>query len=165
MGDHEGSMALARKRGWDNLTFVHMSPGTVAQVQSLILEHKPDAVIIDQLSNLILGKGKEPEKTQLLEKLAYAMRMFYSRHKIAGISMAQADEKAIGKLYLTIKDVYYSNIGVQGQTDAMIGIGMNHEYDVMNRRVLNITKNKLGGEHKAIIVQLDKKISAFKSVG
>jgi len=163
--DRTEAMVLARERGWANLIFVHMSPGTVAQVKALILEHKPDAVIIDQLSNLILGKGKEPEKTQLLEKLAYTMRMFYSKHKIAGISMSQAAETAIGKLYLSIKDVYYSNIGVQGMTDAMIGIGMNHEYDVMNRRVLNITKNKLGGEHKTIIVQLNKDISAFKSVG
>jgi len=165
MDNREGAMVLARKRGWDNLIFIHMSPGTVAQVQALILEHKPDAVIIDQLSNLILGKGKEPEKTQLLEKLAYAMRMFYSRYKIAGISMSQADEKAIGKLYLTIKDVYYSNIGVQGQTDAMIGIGMNHDYDVKGRRVLNITKNKLGGDHSTIVVELHKEISAFKTIG
>ncbi len=163
--DREGAMVLARKRGWGNLIFVHLSPGTVAQVQSLILEHKPKVCIIDQLSNLILGKGKEPEKTQLLEKLAYAMRMFYSRNKVAGVSMSQADEKAIGKLYLTIKDVYYSNIGVQGQTDAMVGIGMNAEYQASGRRILNITKNKLGGKHIAIPVQLNQKISAFKSLG
>lgn len=160
-----GAMKLARKRGWSNLTFVHLSPGTVAQVQKLILDIKPDVVIIDQLHNLMLGKGKEPEKTQLLERLAYAMRMFYSRHKIAGVSLSQADEKAIGKLYLTIKDIYYSNIGVQGQTDAMIGIGMNREYELQGRRVLNVTKNKLGGEHGAIVVIFNNKISAFKSIG
>lgn len=163
--DRPAAMVLARKRGWANLVFCHLSPGSVAQVQALILEHKPDVVIIDQLHNLILGKGKEPEKTQLLEKLAYSMRMFYSKHKVAGVSMSQADEKSIGKLYLTIKDVYYSNIGVQGQTDAMIGIGMSKEFEACGRRVLNITKNKLGGSHVAIVVQLNAKISAFKTVG
>lgn len=163
--DREEAMQLARSRGWSNLIFVHLSPGTVAQVQALIIEHNPDVVIIDQIHNLILGKGKEPEKTQLLERLAYAMRMFYSRHKVAGISISQADEKAIGKLYLTIKDVYYSNIGVQGQTDAMIGIGMNRDYELQGRRVLNITKNKLGGEHGSLVVLLNNKISAFKSIG
>ena len=163
--DREGAMELARKRGWKNLVFVHLSPGSVSQVQALILEHKPKVCIIDQLPNLMLGgKGKEPEKTQLLEKLAYAMRMFYSKHMIAGVSMSQADEKAIGKLYLTIKDVYYSNIGVQGQVDAMIGIGMNAQYQASSSRVLNITKNKLGGEHLAIHVKLHPKISAFKSM-
>jgi hypothetical protein len=161
--DRKGAMVLARQRGWKNLIFVHLTPGTIAQVQSLILEHKPKVCIIDQLPNLILGgKGKEPEKTQLLEKLAYKMRMFYSRNKVAGVSMSQADEKAIGKLYLTIKDVYYSNIGVQGQCDAMIGIGMNKEYEAAGKRVLCLTKNKLGGKHYNIHVRLNYKISAFK---
>lgn len=160
----EEAMVLARERGWDNLIFIHLSPGSVHQVQQLALKYNPRVVIIDQLHNLLLGKGKEPEKTQLLEKLAYNMRMFYSRHKIAGVSFSQADEKAIGKLHLTIKDVYYSNIGVQGQTDAMIGIGMNANFEAMNRRVLCVTKNKLGGPHKNIVVQLFPKISAFKSI-
>lgn len=164
--DPDGAMELARERGWENLTFVHLTPGTIAQVQSLILEHKPKVCIIDQLPNLILGgKGKEPEKTQLLEKLSYAMRMFYSRNKVAGVSMSQADEKAIGKMYLTIRDVYYSNIGVQGQCDAMIGIGMDAKAQATGRRMLCITKNKLGGEHINISVQLNNKISAFKSSG
>jgi len=164
--NREGAMELARKRGWKNLIFVHLSPGSIAQVQSLILEHRPKVCIIDQLPNLILGgKGKEPEKTQLLEKLAYAMRMFYSRNKVAGVSMSQADEKAIGKLHLTIKDVYYSNIGVQGQCDAMIGIGMNAAYEAAGKRILCLTKNKLGGVHPHIEVHLNYKISAFKTVG
>ncbi|MEE8207692.1 MAG: AAA family ATPase [Nitrosomonadaceae bacterium] len=164
--DPEGAMELARSRGWENLTFVHLTPGTIAQVQSLILEHKPKVCIIDQLPNLILGgKGKEPEKTQLLERLAYVMRMFYSRNKVAGVSMSQADEKAIGKMYLTIRDVYYSNIGVQGQCDAMVGIGMDAKAQATGRRMLCITKNKLGGEHINIQVLLNHKLSAFKSVG
>lgn len=164
LADKPAAMVLARKRGWKNLIFVHMSPGSIAQAQEIILEHKPSVVVIDQLSNLTLSKGKEPEKTQLLEKLAYAMRMFYSRNKIAGVSMSQADEKAIGKLYLTIKNVYYSNVGVQGMCDVMIGIGMNDEFERMGRRVLNITKNKLGGVHEAVIVQLVNEISMLQGI-
>lgn len=158
------AMELARKRGWANLIFVHLSPGTVTQVQELILEHNPDVCIIDQLPNLILGKGKEPEKTQKLETLAYVMRMFYSKHKIAGVSMSQASEDAIGKLYLTIKHVYYSNIGVQGQTDAMVGIGMNPEWENLGRRMLCITKNKLGGPHANVPVQLLNEWSMLKGI-
>lgn len=154
LADKAGAMQLARSRGWANLIFVHLSPGTVPQVQELILEHNPDVVVVDQLPNLILGKGKEPEKTQKLETLAYVMRMFYSKHMIAGISMSQASEDAIGKRYLTIKHVYYSNIGVQGQTDAMVGIGMSPDCEAMGRRTLCITKNKLGGPHSNIDVDL-----------
>jgi hypothetical protein len=162
--DKDAAMALARRRGWKNLHFAHMSPGSIAKVQSLALEIMPDVVIIDQLSNLRLGKGKEPEKTVLLEKLAYQMRIFYSKNKIAGISMSQADEKAIDKLYLEIKNVYYSNIGVQGMCDVMIGMGMNKQYQQMGRRVLNLTKNKLGGVHEAVIVQLINEISMLKGL-
>jgi archaellum biogenesis ATPase FlaH len=164
----DAATRLAKTRGWDNLIFVHLSPGSIPQVQELILEYMPDVVVIDQLSNLTLnakGGGKEPEKTQLLEKLAYTMRMFYSKHKIAGVSLSQADEKAIGKLYLTIKDVYYSNVGVQGQYDVMIGIGMDDNYQQMGRRVLNVTKNKLGGEHSAVIVQLVAEVSMLRGIG
>lgn len=164
LNDKDAAMVLARKRGWKNLVFAHMSPGSIAKVQALALEHKPDVVIVDQLSNLRLGKGKEPEKTILLEKLAYQMRIFYSKHKIAGISMSQADEKAIDKLYLEIKNVYYSNIGVQGMCDVMIGMGMNKAYEAMGRRVLNLTKNKLGGVHEAVIVQLFNEISMLKGI-
>lgn len=164
MRDKPAAMELARSRGWHNLIFIHLSPGTLAQVQALILEHKPEVVIIDQLPNLIIGRGKEPEKTQKLEVLAYHMRMFYARHGIAGISVSQADEKAIGKLYLTIKNIYYSNIAVQGQCDAMVGIGMNWDYEVMGRRMLCITKNKLGGPHVNIPVKLYNEISMIRGV-
>jgi len=164
LADKPAAMKLARSRGWKNLIFSYCSPGSIGQVQELILKYKPEVVIIDQLSNLTLGRGQEPEKTQLLEKLAYVMRMFYARNKIAGISMSQADEKAIDKLYLTIKNVYYSNVGVQGMCDVMIGMGMNREYERMGRRVLNITKNKLGGTHEAIHVQLMNDISMIKGL-
>lgn len=164
LANKEEAMELARKRGWANLIFIHLSPGTITQVQELILEHKPDVCIIDQLPNLILGRGKEPEKTQKLETLAYVMRMFYAKHKVAGISMSQASEDAIGKLNLTIKHVYYSNIGVQGQTDAMVGIGMNPEWQQLGRRMLCITKNKLGGTHANIPVQLLNDISMLKGI-
>lgn len=162
--DRDGATELARERGWANLTFVHLSPGTVPQVQRLILDKMPDVVIIDQLTNLRLGSGKEPEKTQLLEKLAYVMRMFYSKHKIAGVSMSQADENAIGKRILTIKNVYYSNIGVQGMCDLMIGIGMDRDMEHTGQRMLCLTKNKLGGQHVNVRVQLVPQVSMLKAV-
>lgn len=164
LADKPAAMKLARSRGWKNLVFVYCSPGSVSQIQEFILKERPQVAIIDQLSNITLGGGKEPEKTQLLEKLAYRMRIFYAKNKVAGISMSQADDDAIGKLYLTIKNVYYSNIGVQGMCDVMIGMGMNREYERMGRRVLNITKNKLGGTHEAIHVQLLNDIAMIKGL-
>ncbi|MEE8599412.1 MAG: ATPase domain-containing protein [Dehalococcoidales bacterium] len=164
--DHDLAYERAVKNGYNNLIFIHLSPGSTDKVKKLALEHKADVVVLDQLHNLALkdGKGKQPEKTIMLEKLAYEMRMFYSKHKIAGLSFTQADEKAIGKLFLEMKNVYYSNIGVQGQVDAMIGIGMDDAHKSMNRRVFNVVKNKLSGIHDHKTVTIFPKLSAIRGV-
>jgi len=161
------AMKIARSRGWANLTFIHLSPGSVPEIQDYIREHNPEVCIIDQLSNVNLnrGNGKELDKVQRLEATAYAMRMFYSKTKVAGVSISQADEKAIGKLKLTIKDVYYSNVGLQGQYDVMLGIGMDDNYQRMDRRMINITKNKIGGEHGCVIVGIVREVSMLRGVG
>jgi hypothetical protein len=166
LANKNAATELARTRGWANLVFIYVAGGNIPDVQAKILEHMPQVTIIDQLQNLQLGgRGKEPEKTVLLEKLAYRMRMFYSAHKIAGISISQASEAAIGERFLTIKDVYYSNIAVQGSCDLMIGIGMDAQLATQNRRMFCFTKNKLGGEHPEIQVELVHQISQFKGVG
>lgn len=165
LANKNAATELARTRGWANLVFVYVAGGNIPAVQAKILEHMPQVVIIDQLQNLTLGgRGKEPEKTILLEKLAYKMRMFYAAHKIAGISISQASEVAIGERFLTIKDVYYSNIAVQGACDLMIGIGMDKQLASQNRRMFCFTKNKLGGEHPEIQVELVHQISQFKGI-
>lgn len=161
----DAATELARRRGWAHLIFVYVAGGNIPEVQAKILKHMPQVVIIDQLQNLTLGgKGKEPEKTILLEKLAYKMRIFYSAHKIAGISISQASEAAIGERFLTIKDVYYSNVAVQGACDLMIGIGMDKQLASQGRRMFCFTKNKLGGEHPEIQVELIHQISQFKGI-
>lgn len=154
----------ADANGWGNLIFAHMSPGNTDEVKKLALDHEVEVVILDQIHNLKHSQYPKLEGTQLLTALAYTMRMFFSKHKIAGISFTQADEKAIGKLHLGIKDVYYSNIGVQGQTDVMIGMGMNDDYQRLGRRVLNFTKNKIGGSHDYVTVQINGELSSIKSM-
>jgi len=158
---------IAQSRGWGNLIFVHLSPGSVPEIQDILREYQPEVCIIDQLSNVNLnrGNGKEMDKVQRLEATAYAMRMFYSKSNIAGVSLSQADEKAIGKLRLTIKDVYYSNIGLQGMYDVMLGIGMDSNYERMDRRMINLTKNKIGGEHGFVIVQMVREVSMLRGIG
>ena len=163
----DAAYKIAQQRGWANLTFIHLSPGSVPEIQDYIREHDPEVCIIDQLSNVNLnrGAGKELDKVQRLEATAYAMRMFYSKTKVAGVSLSQADEKAIGKLRLTIKDVYYSNVGLQGMYDVMLGIGMDDNYERCDRRMINITKNKIGGEHGCVIVQMVREVSMLRGIG
>jgi hypothetical protein len=164
--DPDAADAKADKNGWDNLVFTHMPSGTLQELHALVLKEEATVVILDQLHNMRMGegKGKSLEGTQLLTQLAYEHRMFLSKRGIAGISFTQADDKAIGKLLLDLKNVYYSNIGVQGQTDVMIGIGCNAEYEAMGRRVFNVTKNKVTGEHTHVVVQLHHKLSSIRGI-
>lgn len=154
----------ASKYGYNNLFFVRLYPGTPQDVMNLCLQIKPDVCIVDQLVNLQFIGGKEPPKTELLERLAYIMRMFYSKHRILGISLSQADEKSIGREYLELRNVYYSNIGVQGQCDVMIGVGMTPAMEHHGHRCLNVVKNKACGEHTFIHVELDHKLSKLKTI-
>lgn len=165
LADRDKADKIAIKNGWDNLIFAHMSPGTTDEVKRLALEHGVQAVVLDQLHNLKHSQKPKLEGTQLLTELAYTMRMFYSKHKITGISFTQADEKAEGKLFLGIKNVYYSNIGVQGQTDVMVGMGADANHVAMHRRALTFTKNKVGGDHGHKIVGIKPQTSSIISIG
>ena len=40
---------LARESGYDNLVFAALAPGTFAEIERLVLEWKPDVVVIDQV--------------------------------------------------------------------------------------------------------------------
>jgi hypothetical protein len=165
MADPKTADELADSRGWGNLVFMYASHGSMEDVHKEALAHEVDVVVVDQLHNLRINTvGRKIEGTVLLTELAYRQRAFLSKHDIAGISVTQAGDSSIGKLFLSIKDIYNSNIGVQGTADLMLGIGYNDEYAARNRRVLNITKNKIAGKHGYVVVQLDAPKSVVKSV-
>ena len=155
--------ARAKARGFDNIVFVELSPGSLRDVEQLIAEHKPDVCVVDQVLNLSIG-GKEPSKTEMLEHVCQRLRMLYKSTGVIGVSISQASETAINKLQLSIKDVYYSNIGVQGQVDVMIGVGMNGDFEASGRRYLNVTKNKASGKHLGCTVRANFGISKLEDL-
>lgn len=58
--------------------------------------------------------------------------------------------------------MYYSNIGVQGQADVMIGVGMDKNYESKGLRWLNVVKNKASGLHAGCRVKLNWPISKLE---
>ena len=71
----------------------------------------------------------------------------------------QADNDAHGKLILEKNNMHFSNEGIQGQMDVMIGMGMNTEFENQNRRMLVLTKNKISGNHEAFPIRVNPEIS------
>lgn len=162
MDDPKAADARAKSQGWNNFFLCQLHPGSVDDVKKLCEEVKPDICIVDQVINLNIGV-KEPSKTEKLEQVCYALRMFYNEKNILGISVAQADEKAIDKAKLEIKDVYYSNVGVQAQVDIMIALGAAKGWLDTGERWIQVTKNKASGIHQGFKTRLLQQISKLES--
>lgn len=154
--------SLAEKRGFGNIMFKSLSPGSTDDIERLCRRLKPDVCIVDQILNLHISGMKDPGPTEKLEKISQRLRTLYKDTGILGVSISQADQKSIGKLCLEIDNVYYSNIGVQGQADVMIGVGMNSDFQSKGLRYLNVVKNKASGLHAGCRVRLNWPISKLE---
>jgi len=152
---------LARESGYDNLVFAALAPGTFAEIERLVLEWKPDVVVIDQLRNVQVG---EDNFVRQLEKAATFARNLAKRHKVVVLSSTQAGESASGKAVLDMGDVDSSNTGIPAQCDIMVGIGGTHDDHLANRRVLSLCKNKRGGDHTFFPVKIDPLTSKVKTL-
>lgn len=162
MADPQAADARAKSQGWDNFFMCQLYPGSVDDVKRLCEEVKPGVCIVDQVINLNIG-AKEPSKTEKLEQVCYSLRMFYNKANILGVSVAQASDSAIDKAKLEIKDVYYSNVGVQAQVDIMIGLGAAKGWLDTGERWVQVTKNKASGIHQGFKTRLLQQISKLES--
>jgi KaiC/GvpD/RAD55 family RecA-like ATPase len=160
--DPAGSEALAVGSGYGNIVFADLAPGTPAEIEALVVEHKPDVIIIDQLRNLNV---KEDNFVRALEKAASAVRNIGKRNNAVVISVTQAGDSASGKSVLDMGDVDNSNTGIPAQADVLLGIGMSSEDSVRGFRVLSLCKNKPGGNHDFFPVRVDPSKSWVRSAG
>jgi KaiC/GvpD/RAD55 family RecA-like ATPase len=152
MDDPNAADARARELGYERLIMASLAPGTPREIETLVKEHKPDVLMVDQLRNLLVG---EDNFTRQLEKAAQAVRAIGKRNNCLVISVTQAGDSASGKSILDMGDVDSSNTGIPAQADVMIGIGMSREDEMASRRVLSLPKNKAGGNHDSFPVWVD----------
>ena len=150
----------ARAEGYGLLHFMDATPGTIAEVRRLVEKIEPEIVMVDQMANMEHGKLGKVEKN---EELAVQLRKLAKRYgHVSGI-VHQADDAAYGKLTLDKNNMHYSNIGVQGQMDVMIGMGMNGEFEQQNKRMLTLTKNKISGNHSFFAIDVIPELSEVKA--
>lgn len=152
----------ARDNGYENLIFASLSPGSVSNVRHLVAKYKPDVLVVDQLRNLQTSKSLT--KVESLEYIAQAMRNIAKEMSCVAVSVTQAGDSANGKLGLEMGDVDFSNTGIPSAADLMIGLGVNHEYEALDRRMLSLCKNKISGLHDQFPVEVDPKLSRVYDV-
>jgi len=147
----------AVRNGFKNLVFYEMSPGSISDIKRQIEKHEPDIVFVDQMANMTTSANFT--KTEKNEYLSVKLRELAKKHQVVTVILHQASDDAYGNLYIQKNDMYYSNVGVQGQMDVMIGLGMDASYDQQDKRMICITKNKLSGNHDAFPVTVQPAIS------
>jgi len=143
----------AMMQGYENLVFLDLSPGTLSDFRRAIERHSPDVVIVDQMANL--DAGKVMSKVEKNEYFATQFRSMAKKYDIATIMVHQASDDAYGKRILEKNHLYYSNVGVQGQMDVMIGIGMSADDERENKRMICLTKNKISADHSCFPITVD----------
>jgi len=135
-----------------NWVLLHKGEVTARDIKRQAARLNPDVIIVDQLKNVHVA---EDNRALQLDKLARQVREIGIDYNAVTISVTQAGESAEGKLVLGMCDVEWSNTGIPGAADLMIGIGVNDEFKSTDRRMLTIAKNKVKNEHGSFPVWID----------
>lgn len=151
--DLQGAIDAAREAGgYQNYIFHPMAPGSMPEIRAQIEKHSPDIVIIDQIRSVITGAEGH---TLSMERVCIEMRALAKEHNFVSILVTQAGESANNKLVLDMVDVEWSNTGIQGAMDLMVGVGQNQEWKDKSRIMLSFPKNKLTEPIKPFDCRID----------
>lgn len=147
---------LIREAGYENLMLYSAAPGTPREITSLIEEHKPHILVLDQLRNLNMNHDNF---VLALEKAATQARQWAKRYSCVVVSVTQAGDSAAGKNTLDLGDVDFSNTGIPAQADALIGIGASDQLKARGEVCLSLPKNKISGRHEFFNVLTQPQLS------
>lgn len=147
---------IAKEKGYHNFILVEADPGTEAEIRAFVEEYEPDVLIVDQIRNLNMN---ESNKVLQLERAAQMMRNIGKRYGVLPVSFTQAGDSATGKVFLSRGDIDYSNVGIPGTADVLIGIGADDDMEIRGDRMLTLVKNKRGGNKEPIRVKFDYRLS------
>lgn len=162
LGNRDAVIEEARDYGYGNLIFFNGAPGSVSDIRRLVHRFKPDVFIVDQIRNL--HSTKNLTKVEALEYIAQSMRNLGKEANALAVSVTQAGDSADGKLSLELGDVDFSNTGIPSAADLMIGIGVNREYENMDRRMISLPKNKISGIHESFPIRVFPQLSKVENV-
>jgi len=156
LNDPSQADTKAREHGYDLLIMASLSPGTAREVTTLIEEHTPDVLVLDQLRNLNMHNDNYVLQ---LEKAATQARTWAKRYSCVVVSVTQAGDSADGKAVLDLGDVDYSNTGIPAQCDVMIGLGATSKNVQRGEIVMSLPKNKVSGRHEYFAVLVEPTLS------
>jgi KaiC/GvpD/RAD55 family RecA-like ATPase len=149
-------------KAYENWHLFHRAGCTARDIATQAAKVKPDFIIVDQLKNIAAAQDN---RALQLDTLARQVRELGIEYDCVTMSVTQAGESAQNKPVLAMTDVEWSNTGIPGAADLMIGIGVNDEMLADNTRMLSIPKNKVNGRHGAFTTWINPQQTAFLSKG
>lgn len=130
----------------DRIKLVDDKNITAEQVEEILDSLDPGLIIFDQLFKIQGFNKAFSEVDKQLQLFSWGRSI---AHKYAPvITVHQADGTAVGEKYPGMHQLYNSRVGVQGEADLIITIGMDLDPSASatnNERGIHICKNKLPG--------------------
>lgn len=132
-------------------------------VRRILEKYGPRVMFIDQGTKVKVWGQKERD-VQTLEALFNTYREWGKEFDCAFICCAQADGECRDKEYLQKDDLYFSKVGIPGELDWMVGVGLPEDDNYATWRRFNICKNKFGEEDVRFSMRFNKYSNQFKEV-
>lgn len=151
----------ARENGYENLILKALAPGTVREITGLIEKYRPHVLVLDQLKNLNM---KNDNKVLALEEAAQQARQWGKRYSCVVVSVTQAGDSASGKAVLDMGDVDWSNTGIPGACDLIVGLGAGEAQAKAGEIVVSLPKNKISGRHEYFACMVEPQLSKIVSI-
>lgn len=150
--------------GEDRLLMTQLKRGTIDAVRKRVEEFEPQILIIDQIRNLMTGKGIDTDMTKKLEHLAIEHRQLLLEYNLIGVSVTQANDRTENArqkppIWLGMGDIDSSRTGLPAQMDLIIGVGSDDDMKSRETRAFSLPKNKLSskqGSHSGFFVTIDR---------
>ena len=145
---------MAKEKGYDLSTFYFSEAGSLGEAESIATDVRADVIILDQLRNL--SSSVRDNRVLELEGLARGAREMAKRRNAVVMSVTQAGDSAENKLLLSMGDIDWSNTGIQGTADLILGIGANEDYRKQGVRMVVPCKNKINGIKDGLMIRINE---------
>lgn len=161
------NQALARKRYQpvrENVMFKESTGKTMAWVESVVKQEKPDVVVLDMGDKFADMKSERSDIT--LKAAAIHARNIAKQYDCCVIWMSQLSAEAEGKADLNQSMMEGSKTGKAAEADLMLLIGKTQQVEGEDEdpvRYLNLAKNKLNGFQGKITCVLDGARSIYSA--
>ena len=164
LGESEAMVRAINHAGdnYERWNLLHKAGCSARDIRQVAMRVQPDILIVDQLKNLVSSGAGENRALQL-DSLARDVRELGITIGCATISVTQAGQTAEQKEILSMSDIEWSNTGIPGAADLLVGIGVTDEMLPQDKRILSMPKNKINGRHGSLPVWVNPYKTAFLS--